>query len=97
MKLTDLAAKPQLIKVILDDEETVAEFKEALEFWTWDRQPIEIYLKLAESANKGNGTIGLIKELLLDEEGTAILKDGQTLPGPVLFKAVNKLVEALGK
>ena len=53
MKLSQLAGKPQLIQIALDDEETVKEFGEALEFWTWDRQPMATFLKLA-SVDAGN-------------------------------------------
>jgi hypothetical protein len=47
MKLAELAKKPQLIKVTITDEDIVTEFGEALEFWTWDRQPMDTFLKLA--------------------------------------------------
>jgi hypothetical protein len=42
MKLEKLASKPQLIKLIIDDAEIIEEFGEPLEFWTWDRQPIDV-------------------------------------------------------
>lgn len=45
MKLSQLAAKPQLVKVVLDDQDTLEQFGEALEFYTWDRQPMEVLLK----------------------------------------------------
>ena len=41
MKLSQLAAKPTLIKLELDDEDVVKEYGEPLEFWIHDRQPIE--------------------------------------------------------
>ena len=45
MKLSQLAAKPQLIKLSIDDEATVKEHGEAIEFWTWDRQPLDTFMK----------------------------------------------------
>ena len=41
MKLNQLAAKPQLIRVEINDEETIKQFGESLEFWIWDRQPMD--------------------------------------------------------
>jgi hypothetical protein len=98
MKLSQLAKKPQLIKMTLDDEETVKEYGEPLEFFTWDRQPIDVFLKLADSAGKNaSSMISVVKDMILDDNAKPFIKDDQSLPGPVLFKVVNKLVEALGK
>ena len=47
MKLSEITKKPQLIEVLIDDEETVKEFGEALTFHTWDRQPMDVFIKLA--------------------------------------------------
>jgi hypothetical protein len=38
MKLSALTAKPQLIEVSIDDEDTMKEFGEPITFHTWDRQ-----------------------------------------------------------
>jgi hypothetical protein len=98
MKISQLAAKPQLIKFVLDDEETVAEYGEPLDFYSWDRQPMDTFLKLADVAGKpGSQMIGILKDLILDENGQPVMVEGMALPGPVLFKVVNKLVESLGK
>lgn len=98
MKISQLAAKPQLIKFVLDDEETIAQYNEPLEFYSWDRQPMDVFLKLADVAGKqASNMITILKDLVLDEHGEPVMKDGLVLPGPVLFKVVNKLVETLGK
>ena len=98
MELSKLASKPQLVKVVLDDEEVVEEFKESLEFYTWDRQPLETFMKLA-SAEKEDMTsmFEVIKNLILDKDGKLILKDESMLPTKILMKAVNKITEQLGK
>ena len=96
MNLKNLAAKPQLIKITIDDEEIVTEYGEPLDFWTWDRQPIDSYLKLANGGESGM-ILEVVKNNVLDEAGVPIISDGMTLPGPVLVKVVNKIVEALGK
>lgn len=98
MHLNQIAAKPQLISVVLDDEETVKEFGEALEFHTWDRQPLEIFLKLANrSQDDSTGMIDIVRTLILDPDGKEIIKDGITIPTAILMKVIAKIVDLLGK
>ena len=98
MKLTQLAAKPQLIKITIDDDATVTEFGESLEFWIWDRQPIEKFIKLATVKDENMMEIvAMINEMILDEDGTPIIKDGLTLPTAVMTRVVSRVVEKLGK
>lgn len=98
MKLSSLTAKPQLIDLHLDDEETIKEFGEPIEFWTWDRQPMETFMKLA-NADHGNtaSIVEIVRTLILDEKGKQILTDDQMLPTHVLMKVIAKVTELLGK
>jgi hypothetical protein len=43
MKLAELAKKPQLIKIELDDKVIVERYGEAVEFWIYDRYDMETY------------------------------------------------------
>jgi hypothetical protein len=98
MKLSKLSAKPQLIKVELNDEDTVKEFGEPLEFYTWDRQPLDIFMKLANSDQANIGSmIEIVRTLILDEDGKEIISGEKMLPSTVLIKSISKIVEALGK
>jgi hypothetical protein len=98
MKLSSLTAKPQLIDVHIDDEETIKEFGEAIEFWTWDRQPMEVFMKLANATgNDTSGIISIVRTLILDDKGKEILKDDEMLPTHLLMKAIGKVTELLGK
>ena len=100
MKLTELATKPQLIKVILDDEEIVAQYKEPLEFYVWDKQPISKFLKFAQTSQDSQDYSELVdfaSELVLDEDGQSVIADGVVLPSGVMIKCINKVVEQLGK
>tara|TARA_R110002126_G_scaffold119712_1_gene260765 strand:- start:78 stop:374 length:297 start_codon:yes stop_codon:yes gene_type:complete len=98
MKLSQLTAKPQLIDIHLDDEDTIKEFGEPIEFWTWDRQPMDTFMKLANATgNDTGGIINIVKTLILDEKGKEILKDDVMLPTHVLMKAIAKVTELLGK
>jgi len=98
MKLSQLSAKPQLVLVKLEDEATIKEYKEAVEFYTWDRQPMDVFMKLA-SATQDNtgGIIEIVKTLILDEEGKQILTKDNMLPTHILMRAIGKVTEMLGK
>ena len=98
MKLNQLAAKPTLIKFELDDEDIIKEFGEPIEFYSWDRQPIDVFMKLANASQQDmSGMIDIIKGLILDEDANPILKDDMMLPSAILVKAIGKIVEKLGK
>ena len=98
MKLTQLAAKPQLVKIELNDEETLKEYGEPIEFFMWDRQPIDRYVQMATiKSDNMSAMVELVNEMVLDESGNKILIDGQTLPASIMTKVLNTVVETLGK
>ena len=98
MKLTDVAAKPQLIKVSLDDEKTIEEFGEALEFYTWDRQPIDKFVRFASTSTADfGGMVEIMREMILDDTGTPVMNEGTVLPAHILMRAISRVTEQLGK
>jgi hypothetical protein len=98
MKLTQLAAKPQLVKLTLDDEAIREKYGDALEFWIYDRQPIGEFIKLAQMKTENFGeVVESINRMVLDEDGTPVVKDGFVLPTDVMGKVVTMVIETLGK
>lgn len=98
MKLNQIAAKPKLIMFTLDDEDTVKEFGEPIEFYSWDRQPLDIFMKLANSNQEDIASMmEVIRKLILDENGKEIISNDNMLPSNVLIKVIGKVVETLGK
>jgi hypothetical protein len=98
MKLSQIAAKPQLVQLVLDDQETIASYGEPMEFWTYDRQPIQTFMKLASTQGTDNqAMLEVVRRMILDENGKEILTDEISLPGPVLMRAITKIVASLGK
>jgi hypothetical protein len=96
--ISQLASKPQLIEVILDDEDVVTEFGEPLAFHTWDRQPLDLFLKLANRDQQDAAAmLNLVRTLILDEKGKEVITDEVTLPTTVLMKIITKVVDLLGK
>ena len=98
IKLTQLASKPQLIKITIDDPAITERYGDEVEFWIHDRQPIEQFIKMA-TLNPDNigDIIAIVNGLILDEEGNAIIKDGETIPPDLMMAVINQVVERLGK
>lgn len=98
MKLSDLAREPKLIKITLDDEDLMTEYGEAVEFWTWDRQPMNTFMKLAAVDAADTASIfGAVRELVLDESGKPVLSGTATLPTKVMLRVIARVVDSLGK
>jgi len=98
MRLTQLASKPQLIKITLDDAETIEAYGEALDFWIYDRQDLDMFVKLATlDSERFEELAKIINSMILDESGSVVVKDGLCLPTDVMMKAIQKVVEVLGK
>lgn len=98
MKLSQLAAKPQLVVFKIDDKETVKEFGEALEFYSYDRQPLDVFMKLANANHQDMPSmIEIVRKLILDENGKEIIADDAMLPSHIMVKVISKVVEKLGK
>lgn len=98
MKLSDIAKKPKLVVMTLDDKDIVKEFGEPLEFYTWDRQPMDVFLKLSSvDPTNQSAIIDTVRDLIMDQEGNKILSGDNVLPGRVLMAVLTKVVEGLGK
>ena len=98
MKLSQICSKPQLIELSIDDAEIVKEYGEALTFYTWDRQPMDIFMRLANIDQKNTSDlIEIVKTLILDDQGKQMLTDENMLPTSILMKAIGKVTEQLGK
>ena len=98
MKLTQLATKPQLIKIIIDDAELVEKYGEEVEFFVHDKISLDQYTQLASVKTEDfTSIIQLVKELVLDEEGKRVMDEEHVLPMDLLNACMMKVVESLGK
>jgi hypothetical protein len=96
--LTQLAAKPQLIKITLNDAAIIEKYEDELEFYIYDRQPIEKFIKIATTMNTDyTSAVGMMNDLILNEDGSQVCKDGLVLPSDVMSLAIQKVIEQLGK
>jgi ubiquinone biosynthesis protein Coq4 len=96
MKLKDLAQKPQLMKITVDDELVVTAFGEPVEFWMYDRQDLPTFMKLSKMKDDEGTLLEIVRELVLDEDGKRVLKDGHVLPIEILVKVIEAMIANLG-
>lgn len=100
MNITQLAAQPQLVKITLDSETITKTYGEPVEFYTWDRQPLEIFMKLVSASMDHKNIsqmIDVMRILILDEKGEIVIKDKVMLPTDILMEAMGKVMQILGK
>jgi hypothetical protein len=98
LQLTQLASKPQLIKITLDKPEIIERYGDSLEFWIYDRQPIDQFIKMATlGADNYGDMIRMVNDLVLDESGAPVLKGDESLPNDVMMAVIAQVVERLGK
>lgn len=97
MKLAELSKEPQLIKITVDKPELVEKYGDELEFYVYDRQPLDSFTKLANAEKDMTGVTEVIQDMILDEEGNKIVSDNKVLPLDVLMECVTKVGEKLGK
>jgi|TARA_R110002050_G_scaffold66093_3_gene142668 hypothetical protein len=99
MKLSELAQEPKLIKLIVDHESVKEKYGEELEFWVYDRQPINTFAKMASADPKENfdEIAEVMSDLILDENGNKVLADGKILPMDLMTHCITKVSETLGK
>jgi len=97
MKLSELSQKPKLIQILINNKDIVKKYGEELEFHIYDRQPLDVFTKLANAKEDTAGVTELIQEMILDEEGNPVVKDGNVLPLDVIMEAVTLITKELGK
>lgn len=100
MKLKQLASKPQLVRVVLNDEDTIKEYGDEIEFWVWDKQPLAKFIKFANVTADSESFPELVEfcsQLILDEAGEPVIGEGEVLPAAIMVRCINRVVEQLGK
>jgi len=98
MKLSELAKKPQLQKITITNEALVEKYGDELEFFIYDRQPLDVFTKLADVKENNVGEyINILKDIIKNEEGEPVMTDELTLPIDVMTESIKLIGEHLGK
>ena len=98
MELGQLAQQPQLVKLTIDNKDIVEKYGDELEFYMYDRQPLDVFAKLANfDQNDPGGIIQILKTVILNKEGEEVMKDGLQLPMDVVTECIKVAGDTLGK
>lgn len=98
MKLQNLASKPQLVELTIDEEKIVERYGEPLQFFINDRLPVDTYTKLASVKPEDPVELyNIVKDLILDDTGMPVISGENTLPIDVMNAAIIRVTEELGK
>lgn len=98
MDLKQLVARPELVKITINDEDTIREFGEAIDFWTWNRQPLDVFLKLSEGFTGDQKKLTEIsRTLILDSTGQPVMTGDELIPTSLMVRAVAEILQLLGK
>ena len=98
MNLTDLAVKPTLIKLTITEANIVEKYGEELDFYIYDRQPLDTFAKLATMTQDNPLEFtDMLVDLILNDKGEPVMTDGKILPIDVITQAVKLIGDKLGK
>ena len=96
MNIKELARKPELKKITVDTPFVVEAYGEPLDFWMYDRQSVPTYLQLAQLKDDHNQLFQIIKDIIMDENGLPVLKDGEMLPIDIMVPVLEAAIRELG-
>lgn len=99
MDISKFAKRPALTQLTIDDADTVATYGEAVDFYMLDQMSISTYfefyrLQQEENSDKLND---LIRKIILKEDGTPALAEGEIFPVDLTLGLLVKINEFLGK
>lgn len=99
MDIKALAKKPELVKVILDNEELVESYGEPITFWMKDFVDINTYFDFFKSQGESEGQKlnELMRKIILNEQGDPAIAEDEALPIDIAVGALTKINETLGK
>jgi len=98
MNLSELATKPNLVKITIKQKELVEKYGDEIYFYILDRLPIGVFTKLASLQSEDLETMyKVMQDLILDEKGLPIMNEEKVLPVDVMTEAVTQVSDYLGK
>ena len=99
MNITELAKKPQLEQVSLDDPELVELYGEPITFWMLDFVDINTYFDFFkfQGEQDGEALMTVLRKIILNDQGEPAIATDTVLPVDITFAALAKINEHLGK
>lgn len=96
MNIKELARKPELKKITVDNPIVVEAYGEPVDFWMYDRQSVPTYLQLAQLKDNHNDVFEIVKQIIMDENGLPVLNDGEMLPIDIMIPILEAAIIQLG-
>ncbi len=99
MDIKQLARKPKLVEVVIDDENIVETYGDKITFYMMDFVDINTYFDFFRSqSEKNNGELNaMLQSIILNSEGKPALEEGDSLPIDIAVATLTRINETLGK
>jgi hypothetical protein len=96
--LSEFAKTPELLEIVLDHEQIIAEYGEAITFYMHDYVDITTYFDFFRGQSEGGEAFAdALRKIILNKDGLPILAPGQTLPVTLSIAVLSKINDNLGK
>lgn len=97
IKLSTLKAKPTLVEKLCQSPAVLEAFGAPIQFWTWDRIPMETYMQLVDAdPDDIKIRFEIAKSLILDEDGSTMLQGTEVFTPAVMTEVVSEVFSDMG-
>lgn len=99
MDISELAKKPKLEELLIDDADIIERYGESISFWIMDQMDVSTYFNFYKLQQSEDSELlnNLLRKLILNKEGNPCLKDGEVFPVDITLSILVKINEFLGK
>lgn len=99
MDISNLAKKPELVKLEITDEDIVKEFGETISFWMYDHVDVSTYFDFYKFQQNQNSDLlmQVLRKIILREDGKSAIAEDAVLPVSLTLAVLVKVNEFLGK
>lgn len=99
MDITNLAKKPKLEELKLDDPDIVEAYGEEITFWMFDVIDINTYFDFYkhQGSKDGDQLLNVLRKIILKADGTPAINDDDVIPIDITLATLMKVNEHLGK
>lgn len=99
MNIQQFAKKPELIKIVIDQQELIDAYGSEINFWIFDSIDINTYFDFFKSQADSDGEKlnDLMRKLIRNEQGEICIPEGHILPVDLAIASLTAINETLGK
>lgn len=99
MNIQQFAKKPELIKIVIDQQELIDAYGSEINFWIFDSIDINTYFDFFKSQTDSDGEKlnDLMRKLIRNEQGEICIPEGHILPVDLAIASLTAINETLGK